>query len=136
MTEICERYACEDFNSGAFAVALIFAPCVIALSAFWIYLIPIFAVSMGYFPYLIFGGPVLLLYMFLLPHIPLVPTALLFGVNYMVFSGEAQLAQVLLGYGPADISLRLEFGSFFAPVWGIAFEIIYAVTRRLHPSGV
>ena len=129
MTEMTEYRDPDRLNLPAFLFALIFAPVVIAMIGFWIYLIPVFAVAMGYAPYLFVGGPVLLLYL-LLPYIPIVPSALLFVVNYALFSGDGAIAQMLFDYSPSDIKLRLEFGSLFAPMWGGAFECLYAVTRR------
>lgn len=120
-----------DVNVPAFALALLFAPSLVAALTFWAYFIPVLALFWGWVPYLVFGGPALFLFLLVFPANPFLTALLLFCVNWLAFDPSFDLARELgMQISPKTAEFNLQFGSVFAPLWGFAFGVIYTLFDR------
>ncbi len=130
------RYAIDPL---AFFFALVSAPIVVALLFFWVVAIPIFALAIGGLPYLIFGTPVLLIYLHYRHGSP---------EGAAMCATLTVVAGIILAFAATaiyDERHRLEgiavFGGFaliHAAAWGFAFGKLYNrwrsdVSRRSLP---
>jgi len=80
-----------------------------------------FAVIFGFVPYFALGGPVLwFVHRHIRPH-PITSALTALAVNTVTFVG---LDLVNFGFF-TDAQFFLSFGSFFAPLWGGTFAILY-----------
>ncbi len=127
----------------AFLISIFFAPLIVgfvATAALFVtfpvlVLIPMASVPFGMPVYLIFAGPILYIYQrFTIPN-PIYSALLCLAINMIVFNTEL----VINGhYGevfePTLLELRLNWGNFFAPAWGLVFALLYLrlilLTRR------
>ncbi|WP_371226329.1 hypothetical protein [Roseovarius sp. 2305UL8-3] len=131
MTEETGIVKIGNLNIAAFTGALLLAPLAAALPIFWIYLIPVVAVPMGYLPYLVFGGPVLFLYLLVFPANAILTGLLLLCVNIIAFHPSLDIArQIGMNLTTQQVELNLSMGSIFAPLWGAAFGVLYWIFDR------
>ena len=81
---------------------------------------------MGVVPYLAFGGPVLLLVLRKRALSPLEGALVLLAVNTWVFGGALAANAAFSGvFDQSAALMKLQFGAFFAPVWGAVFAAYY-----------
>ncbi len=109
----------------AFALALVLAPLLVALVFFWALLIPVLAVIFGAVPYLVFGTPVLLWMVTRYPPKagPFAMGGLLAQVLFVI---GLQTWGVLVDSNAPDLVLFfLIFGTAMAPLWFVAFALLY-----------
>lgn len=129
MTEIAKIpkiTAIYPFAPTAFFVALFLAPVVFAVATFWVALIPVFAVVVGYLPYIIIGGPILLWAVGRVRPHPLVYGLIALGAEGLLWL-VARFRPDLIGVNDWYFAL----GAFFAFFWGMTFAILYG---RWHPD--
>ncbi|MGJ8615316.1 MAG: hypothetical protein ACSHWS_00660 [Sulfitobacter sp.] len=110
----------------AFFLALIGGPLLFTLATFWMLFIPVMALGLGGFPYLIFGTPVLLIYLSRHPAKPLQLAGLalltLFCLSICLSIGAAILQDEAVF---ALIPFILIFGAIFASAWAASFGWVY-----------
>ncbi|WP_299295267.1 hypothetical protein [uncultured Tateyamaria sp.] len=117
------RYAIDPV---AFAGALIGAPVLVAVLGFWVFGIPVFALIFGGPAYLVFGTPILLIYLHRHPGTPngAGQLALLAAII-----GCGIAAPVMLITGDVDtlpaLAIASVFVAGFALIWGATFGMLY-----------
>lgn len=142
MTEISKKSDEEEsLQTKPFLLALVAAPLVAMFAGFaigilaelflWpfglegsgllIGFISAFSVIFGAIPYFVVGGPVLwLAHQYRRPH-PIASALLALAVNTAIFCGLELMAFSFF----TDAQFFLAFGSFFAPLWGGTFALLY-----------
>ncbi|MFV2053836.1 hypothetical protein [Aliiroseovarius sp. YM-037] len=110
----------------AFFAALVLAPLIVGVIASPIFLISVFAIPFGGLQFLLIGGPILFL---TLTHAE--PRAgrlalLAFVVNLLV----SWPVSVLFTTAGDAVPIFAIFGSIFAPLWAVAFALLYRRFRR------
>lgn len=114
----------------AFFTALIGGPVLFTLATFWA-IIPVFALAFGGLPYLLFGTPILLIY---LARKKASPGAIAGLAFLTVATGIALLwALAPLAADPEGLRAMAGMGLFglaFGPIWGLCFAGLYSLLER------
>ena len=123
-----ERFAIDPI---AFFKALVAAPLIVALFGCWALAIPVFAVVFGGPAYLIFGTPVLLIYLHVRSGDPgqIALLALAVMVVLLLIPVMAEMSDIgnhSVRAGFLDVASGMGlWGLIFAPLWGFAFGKLY-----------
>lgn len=118
-------------NLRAFYAALLLAPILVALLFFWILLIPVFALFLGFIPYLLVGTPMLWLELRRLG--PRASCATRAMIAHLIGSPIVALIGLQIlepGSSPTDLEpgapiFFYVFGTIFAAAWGAMFQYLY-----------